>query len=113
MVTEESAKKAVKTIVQGMPVDAVYPRLLTLVLSFRTGGLGCNAHPAFPAPSFIYEGDLLPTTRTFRAARMRDCVSTRPVIASEAKQSRVAYVALDCFASLAMTTTLFENQIRN
>ena len=75
MVTEESAKKAVKTIVQGMPVDAVYPRLLTPVLSFRTGGLGCNAHPAFPAPSFIYEGDLLPTTRTFRAARTRSHAS--------------------------------------
>jgi hypothetical protein len=52
-VTEESAKETVKTIVQGMPVDAVYPWLLTPVLSYCTGGLGCNAHPAFPAPSLL------------------------------------------------------------
>src|SRR6266704_5499063 len=32
MVTEESAKETVKTIVQGMPVVAVYPWLLTRVL---------------------------------------------------------------------------------
>src|SRR5882757_3221038 len=42
-----------KTIVQGMPVDAVYPWLLTPVLFFCTGGHGCNAHPAFPAPSVV------------------------------------------------------------
>jgi hypothetical protein len=34
------------TIVQGMPVDAVYPWLLTPVLFCCTGGHGCNAHPA-------------------------------------------------------------------
>src|SRR6266705_3195545 len=32
MVTEESTKETVKTIVQGMPVVAVYPWLLTRVL---------------------------------------------------------------------------------
>ena len=32
MVTEESAKETVKTIVQGMPAVAVYPWLLTRVL---------------------------------------------------------------------------------
>jgi hypothetical protein len=32
MVTEESTKETVKTIVQGMPVVAVYPWLLTPVL---------------------------------------------------------------------------------
>jgi hypothetical protein len=32
MVTEESTKDTVKTIAQGMPVDAVYPWLLTRVL---------------------------------------------------------------------------------
>jgi hypothetical protein len=46
-----------------MPVDAVYPWLLTPVLSCCTGGHGCNAHPAFPAPSFVFEGGLLPTPR--------------------------------------------------
>jgi len=40
-----------------------------------TRGLGCNAHPAFPAPSYDFEGGLLPTTRTFRAARTRTHIS--------------------------------------
>ena len=57
------------TIAQGMPAVAVYPWLLTPVLSFCTGGHGCNAHPAFPAPSFDFEGGSFPTPRTFRAAR--------------------------------------------
>jgi hypothetical protein len=56
MVTEEITKETVKTIVQGMPAVAVYPWLLTPVLSCCTGGLGCNAHPAFPAPSCFFEG---------------------------------------------------------
>jgi hypothetical protein len=62
MVTGESAKETVKTIAQGMPADAVYPWLLTPVLSCCTGGLGCNAHPAFPAPSFDFEGGLFHTS---------------------------------------------------
>ena len=49
------------TIAQGMPAVAVYPWLLTPVLSFCTGGHGCNAHPAFPAPSFDFEGGSFPT----------------------------------------------------
>src|SRR5258705_676461 len=57
------------TIVQGMPAVAVYPWLLTPVLFFCTGGHGCNAHPAFPAPSFDFEGGLFSIARTFRAAR--------------------------------------------
>src|SRR5882724_675957 len=60
MVTGESAKDTVKTIAQGMPVDAVYLWLLTPVLFCCTGGYGCNAHPAFPAPSSNFEGGLLP-----------------------------------------------------
>jgi hypothetical protein len=40
MVTGESTKETVKTIAQGMPVDAVYPWLLTPVLFFCTGGHG-------------------------------------------------------------------------
>ena len=36
-----------------MPVDAVYLWLLTRVFFCCTRGLGCNAHPAFPAPSVI------------------------------------------------------------
>jgi hypothetical protein len=53
MVTGESTKDTVKTIAQGMPVDAVYLWLLTPVLFYCTGGYGCNAHPAFPAPSIL------------------------------------------------------------
>ena len=62
MVTEEITKETVKTIVQGMPAVAVYPWLLTPVLSCCTGGLGCNAHPAFPAPSFDFEGGFVSNT---------------------------------------------------
>src|SRR5882672_12587747 len=50
MVTGKSTKEPVKTIAQGRPADAVYLWLLTRVLFCCTGGLGCNAHPAFPAP---------------------------------------------------------------
>jgi hypothetical protein len=56
MVTGESTKETVKTIAQGMPVDAAYLSLLTPVLFYCTGGYGCLAHPAFPAPSVILEG---------------------------------------------------------
>src|SRR5713101_676400 len=59
MVTGESTKDTVKTIAQGMPAVAVCPWLLTPVLFCCTGGLGCNAHPAFPAPSFEFEGGWL------------------------------------------------------
>jgi hypothetical protein len=59
MVTEEITKETVKTIAQGMPAVAVYPWLLTPVLSCCTGGHGCNAHPAFPAPSSDFEGGSL------------------------------------------------------
>jgi hypothetical protein len=61
------------TIVQGMPVDAVYPWLLTPVLFFCTGGHGCNAHPAFPAPSVEKGGTSRIKTRANHAARSRGC----------------------------------------
>jgi hypothetical protein len=60
MVTGKSTKETVKTIVQGMPADAVYLWLRTPVLFYRTGGYGCNAHPAFPVPSYDFEGGSLP-----------------------------------------------------
>src|SRR5437016_246327 len=44
-------RKPLKPFAQGMPAVAVCPWLLTRVLFLRTRGLGCNAHPAFPAPS--------------------------------------------------------------
>src|SRR5882724_483413 len=51
MVTEESTKDTVKTIAQGMPAVAVYPVVADACAFCCTGGYGCNAHPAFPAPS--------------------------------------------------------------
>src|SRR5882757_3696268 len=59
------------TIVQGMPVDAVYPWLLTPVLFFCTGGHGCNAHPAFPAPSAVRGRKIEDQARVKHAARSR------------------------------------------
>ena len=67
-VTEESTKDTVKTIAQGMPVDAVYLWLLTPVLFYCTGGYGCNAHPAFPAPSLFSRVVFTLITRASRAA---------------------------------------------
>src|SRR5258708_31144816 len=59
------------TIVQGMPAVAVYPWLLTPVLFFCTGGLGCNAHPAFPAPSAVRGRKIEDQARVKHAARSR------------------------------------------
>jgi len=49
---EESAKETVKTIAQGMPADAVYPWLLTHVLSCCTGGLGLQRASGIPCALF-------------------------------------------------------------
>ncbi len=58
-----------------MPVDAVYPWLLTPVLSCCTGGHGCNAHPAFPAPSLFSRAVYFQHLGRNRAARIRRCGS--------------------------------------
>jgi hypothetical protein len=58
-----------------MPVDAVYPWLLTPVLSCCTGGHGCNAHPAFPAPSLFSGAVYFQHLGRNRAARIRRCGS--------------------------------------
>ena len=65
--------------------------------------LGCSAHPAFPAPSdFLGANDY---QRLGRNAR-RDREVASSVIASEAKQSISQHKErMDCFATLAMTTT--------
>jgi hypothetical protein len=60
-----------KTIVQGMPAVAVYPWLLTPVLFCCTGGLGCNAHPAFPAPSVFERAERKSKPRTHFVPRDR------------------------------------------
>jgi hypothetical protein len=64
------------TIVQGMPVDAVYLWLLTPVLFCCTGGYGCNAHPAFPAPS-VEEGGRSRIKLAQNMRRDRDGVAAR------------------------------------
>src|SRR6266700_3280243 len=68
-----------KTIVQGMPAVAVYPWLLTPVLFYCTGGHGCNAHPAFPAPSVWEGGSCKIKPRAKHAARPqgRGCEGSR------------------------------------
>jgi hypothetical protein len=58
-----------------MPVDAVYLWLLTPVLFYCTGGYGCNAHPAFPAPSYDFEGGSFEQLGRMCAARSRTRVS--------------------------------------
>src|SRR6266436_3471275 len=112
MVTGESTKDTVKTIVQGMPAVAVYPWLLTRVL--------VAAHAASGATRIRHSLRPLMISRAVRFQQLghfvpRECGCMFPVIASHpvgakrrrmtgsAKQSRVACSALDCFASLAMT----------
>ena len=75
MVTGESTKDTVKTIVQGMPAVAVYPWLLTPVLFAAQAATGATRIRHSLRPLLSFEGGLLPTTRTFRAARMRMHVS--------------------------------------
>jgi hypothetical protein len=74
MVTEESTKDTVKTIVQGMPAVAVYPWLLTRVLFAAHAASGATRirHSLRPC---LREGGSFPTTRTFRAARTKTLVS--------------------------------------
>jgi hypothetical protein len=49
---------SVKTIAQGMPVDAALPVVTTLMCFFHFAreAMGAAAHPAFPAPSAIEGG---------------------------------------------------------
>src|SRR5712691_1272425 len=70
MVTEESAKETVKTIVQGMPAVAVYPWLLTRVLFAAHAASGATRirHSLRPllisrAVSFQHLGHFVPRDR--------------------------------------------------
>src|SRR6516164_6442365 len=58
MDTGESTKETVKTIARGMPVIRLHLwRLRSCASSICTRGRGCwLKHPAFPAPSFDFEG---------------------------------------------------------
>ena len=76
MVTEESTKDTVKTIVQGMPAVAVYPWLLTPVLFAAQAASGATRIRHSLRPLMI-EGGSFPTTRIFRAARTQICVTHR------------------------------------
>src|SRR5882724_10505767 len=77
MVTGKSTKDTVKTIVQGMPVVAVYPWLLTRVLFAAHAASGATRIRHSLRPLMI-EGGSFPTTRTFRAARTKTLVSVAP-----------------------------------
>src|SRR6267378_3742979 len=81
MVTEESTKDTVKTIVQGMPAVAVYPWLLTRVLF--------AAHAASGATRIRHSLRPLLISRAVRFQQLghpvpRECGCMFPVIASEA-----------------------------
>src|SRR5882762_8499280 len=72
MVTGESTKEAVKTIVQGMPAVAVYPWLLTPVLFAAQAATGATRirHSLRPLQ---FEGGSLDKLGQNRAARTRIC----------------------------------------
>jgi hypothetical protein len=73
--------------------------------------MGCGQHPAFPAPSFISEGNV-PAKLGRNAPREREGVSA--VIASEAKQSIAPRnERIDCFVATAPRNDVlpFENRI--
>src|SRR5207244_9052131 len=67
-------KETVKTIVQGMPVDAVYLWLLTRVLFLLHTRPRVQRASGIPCALCCFEGGSLPTTRASRAARTRTCV---------------------------------------
>src|SRR5713101_5808996 len=69
-VTEESTKETVKTIAQGMPVDAVCLWLLTRVLFVAHAATGATRIRHSLRPLSV-EGGLFPMTRASRAARTR------------------------------------------
>src|SRR6266852_2327601 len=69
-VTGESTKETVKTIVQGMPADAVYPWLLTRVLFVAHAASGATRIRHTLRPLF-FGGDTFVKPRAYRAARAR------------------------------------------
>jgi hypothetical protein len=72
-------------------------------LSFAREAAGATAHPVFPAPSVLLEGNFMHPSG---AIAPRECGFMSDVIASEAKQSVLSLRgAMDCFASLAMTVS--------
>jgi hypothetical protein len=62
-----------KTIAQGRPGVLRWTCMLVCApfCAHCTRDRGCSAHPAFPAPSVLEEGENLRKTRASRAARMR------------------------------------------
>src|SRR5712691_3202203 len=75
MVTGESAKDTVKTIVQGMPAVAVYPWLLTRVLFAAHAASGATRIRHSLRPLFLRD-KLFAKPRAHRAARSR-CLESR------------------------------------
>src|SRR5258707_4186377 len=55
MVTGKSTKETVKTIAQGRPDDPPVPVVLPRAFLLHADH-GCGGHPAFPAPSYDFEG---------------------------------------------------------
>src|SRR5580704_14535183 len=73
------------------------------VLLPYTRDCGCNGHPAFPTPFFCW-AKVLSTTRALAAARTRRCILTS-LRAQRSNPSGNKEARVDCFASLAMTTS--------
>src|SRR5437899_3283644 len=98
--------KPLKPLRAGMPGDlgatcGDYARVLHFTI--RTRGCGCIGHPAFPTPSvFLGEGSMHTSGDQRRGnaeSRVRRHCEER---SDEAIHSHCA-LAMDCFASLAMT----------
>jgi hypothetical protein len=88
------------TIAQGMPECFGQP-VVTMLVCFHLSHTRLRVrleHPAFPAPS-DFSRAMLDRTRADRAARSSRLASN--VIASGAKQSRVARISLDRFVAFA------------
>jgi hypothetical protein len=115
-------RAAVNTIAQGMSMFRLTWSDYACVLAFIAHkAAGAAKHPAFPAPSAVLRAADAKLGR-ISVAGMRGRVSpslrgangsarTRgPMTGSATKQSRASRGALDCFASLAMTTNAGQNR---
>src|ERR1700724_4044999 len=104
-----------KTIAWGMPdvsgASAVNTRVHTPTTK-RTRGCGCIGHPAFPAPSFNFEGDACSNSSANSRRENADacplgCLKLESGIASDdtcghsAKRSTAPQERMDCFVASA------------
>src|SRR5229473_7422315 len=83
--------------------------MLVCFVLFRTRGCGCSGHPAFPAPS-EFQGQRFHSKLARYTWRDREAVFAVIARSEATKQSSFLLgVAMDCFASLAMTAGIEGN----